>query len=162
MKTAPYVWSYGHSEWSRLFVSPDQALWIYHWDTGEWELIYQEATTVPASLAFSILYLDADGDSGGGGQRIFYGANDMEIIVNAVFRSAATYAYDRSGGGNQTTIVYFFIYGGPASTHSTFSKLSLDWTSASGGTYSEVAATMTSIGEIIGTEEVGVFEWVQF
>ena len=156
MEEAPYVWSSSHDAWSQLYVSPDQELWVYHWGTGEWELVYKEATVVPTSLAFSILNLEVTSGAGGFFRLWFLGANDMKLGG-----LEATYGYDKSSGTNETTVVYHFIYGHSTAPHTGLSLLNLNWTSASGGTFILNTTTMTWLGEVFVDEGVGTFEWVK-
>ena len=151
------MWDSGYDSWSRLYISPDRELWIYHWDIPEWEYVYREDHIVPASLAFSTLWLYSSESTIGGNLRVFYGGTDM-LFQYAGFESPATYAYDRNGEGNVTTICHYFIYGTPEA-RAVMSELVLNWTSESGGTYTETSTEVFN-GEITTRNDLGDFEWV--
>ena len=161
MKEAPYVWEPGRSTWSQLHVSPEHDVWIYHWDTAEWALLYREFTIVPATLVSKILRLRPSEDSEGpGGDRWFYKNNKVEI-TGFRFQAEGTFSYFRKRGNSEAVVRYAYIYGTPPILYSAVSTLRLTWTSAAGGTYTEHTGTITSIGEVISGETFGTFSWVE-
>ena len=156
MKEAPYVWSVGRTSWSVIYTTPRQELWAYHWDSEESEMIYREATPIPASLDWSRMYFTPSDESVPGGWIWFFEGG----LAKTNNLPEVTYAYYWDGKSDGAKVSYFvnLIFSGLES-QTVIVDIELTWTSPTGGTYAR-SGVSTYKGELLSSEDSGTFEWI--